>query len=74
MPGAGPGIVTKRIQEIHNSVNKLKFQWNKNNLRVSVSIGRCDYDSNNKENQILEVADLSMYQQKAQYLRSINKY
>ena len=74
MPGAGPGIVTKRIQEIHNSVNKLKFQWNKNNLRVSVSIGRCDYDSNNKENQILEVADLSMYQQKAQYLRSISKY
>jgi diguanylate cyclase (GGDEF)-like protein len=74
MPGAGPGIVTKRIQEIHNSVNQLKFQWNKNNLRISVSIGRCDYDSNNKENQILESADLSMYRQKAQYLSSISNY
>jgi diguanylate cyclase (GGDEF)-like protein len=68
MPGAGPGIVTKRINEIHNSINQLKFQWNKKNLHISISIGRCDYDSNDNENQILEVADLSMYRQKAQYL------
>jgi diguanylate cyclase (GGDEF)-like protein len=64
MPGATRKTVTSRITRIHNAINKLHFPWNDKNLSIKASIGRYDYGSAEKEQDILDYADANMYKQK----------
>jgi len=65
MPGASPVTVTKRISQIHSALRKVKFSWNHKNLIIRGSIGRCDYLGHENEQEILNLADTSMYKQKS---------
>ena len=65
MPGASPVTVTKRISQIRSAISKMNFPWNHKNLIISGSIGRCDYLGQENEQEILNLADASMYKQKA---------
>jgi diguanylate cyclase (GGDEF)-like protein len=64
MPGATRKTVTSRITRIHTAINKLHFPWNNKNLSIKASIGRYDYASAEKEQDILDYADANMYKQK----------
>jgi diguanylate cyclase (GGDEF)-like protein len=64
MPGATRKTVTSRITRIHTAINKLHFPWNDKNLSIKASIGRYDYASAEKEQDILDYADANMYKQK----------
>jgi diguanylate cyclase (GGDEF)-like protein len=64
MPGATRKTVTRRITRIHSAISGLSFPWNNKNLSVTASIGRYDYVSTEKEQDILDHADANMYKQK----------
>ena len=65
MPGANSMTVTKRISQIHSAISDMKFPWNYQNITIRGSIGRCDYQSQENEQEILKIADTNMYKQKA---------
>ena len=64
MPGASPMTVTKRILQIHSAISEMKFPWNHQNIIIKGSIGRYDYQAQENEQEILNVADNNMYEQK----------
>ena len=64
MPGASPVTVKKRISQIHSAISDIKFPWNYKNITIRGSIGRYDYQSQENEQEILNLADTNMYEQK----------
>ncbi len=64
MPGASPVTVMKRISQIHSAISDIKFPWNYKNITIRGSIGRYDYQSQENEQEILNLADTNMYEQK----------
>ena len=64
MPGATRKTVTRRITRIHAAISGLSFPWNDKNLAISASIGRYDYISTEKQQDILDHADANMYKKK----------
>ena len=64
MPGASPMTVTKRISQIHSAISDMVFPWNYKNITITGSIGRHDYQAQENEQEILNVADTNMYEQK----------
>ena len=64
MPGARPVTVKKRISQIHSAISDIKFPWNYKNITIRGSIGRYDYQSQENEQEILNLADTNMYEQK----------
>ena len=64
MPGASPVTVMKRISQIHSAISDIKFPWNYKNITIRGSIGRYDYQAQENEQEILNLADTNMYGQK----------
>ena len=64
MPGASPVTVMKRISQIHSAISDINFPWNYKNITIRSSIGRYDYQADENEQEILNLADTNMYEQK----------
>lgn len=66
MSGLPTSMVSKRIEDIKIGIKSLNFSWEKKVLRVSASIGRCDYSGYEKVTELLDQADNHMYSEKMQ--------
>ena len=64
MAGLPSRMVSNRITDIKNAIKSIDFIWNKRSLRVSASIGRCDFLGHETETTVLDKADKNMYSNK----------
>ena len=57
-------MVSNRIEEIQNAIKYLHFEWENQKIVVGASIGRYDYSGTETYTELINLADLSMYDKK----------
>lgn len=67
MAGLPSKLVSKRITDIESAIKSIDLTWNKKSLRVSASIGRCDFLGHETETTVLDKADKNMYSNKTDH-------
>ena len=64
LAGLPSSMVSSRIDEIQGAINHLHFEWENHKISVSASIGRYDYSGTETYTELINLADLSMYDKK----------
>ena len=57
-------MVSNRIEEIQDAIKHLHFEWENHKIGVCASIGRYDYSGTETYTELINLADLSMYDKK----------
>ena len=70
MPNTSSSKVTAIISKLSKILNLLVVHWGKHEIPVSVSVGHEKYTASSNANQLLHLADKSMYHSKGSDLRS----
>ena len=57
-------MVSNRIEQIQDAIKHLHFEWENHTIDVCASIGRYDYSGTETYTELINLADLSMYDKK----------
>ena len=57
-------MVSSRIEEIQGAIKHLHFEWENQRISVCASIGRYDYSGTETYIELINLADLNMYDKK----------
>ena len=68
LAGLPSSMVSNRIDEIQGAINHLHFEWENHKISVCASIGRYDYTGTETYTELINLADLSMYDKKTKKL------
>ena len=64
LAGLPSSMVSNRIEEIQDAIKHLHFEWENHKIGVCASIGRYDYSGTETYTELINLADLSMYDKK----------
>ena len=64
LAGLPSSMVSNRIDEIQSAISHLHFEWENHKITVCASIGRYDYSGIETYTELINLADLSMYEKK----------
>ena len=64
LAGLPSSMVSNRIDEIQSAINHLHFECENHKITVCASIGRYDYSGIETYTELINLADLSMYEKK----------
>ena len=64
LAGLPSSMISNRIDEIQCAINHLHFEWGNHKITVCASIGRYDYSGLETYTELINLADLSMYDKK----------
>ena len=66
LAGLPSSMVSNRIEEIQDAIKHLHFEWENQTISICASIGRYDYSGTETYIELINLADLSMYDKKLQ--------
>jgi len=66
LAGLPSSMVSNRIEEIQDAIKHLHFEWKNQTIGICASIGRYDYSGTETYIELINLADLSMYDKKLQ--------
>ena len=64
LAGLPSSMVSSRIEEIQGAIKHLHFEWENQRISVCASIGRYDYSGTETYIELINLADLNMYDKK----------
>ena len=57
-------MVSRRVDDIQSAIARLEFEWDGQKVFITASIGRYDYSGRENYTELIDQADLSMYDKK----------